>query len=127
MRRIPVGEDKSRLLLATQGSGSRRHIRLGVSKEAVTGSDISSGLFDEVTVLEGIGWGYCDIEYISAAHPAHKGMGKDGIFMIGESEPIHTQTYQFIPLKPAGKGRNERYTATAFMLSMDYFKFLKNQ
>jgi len=124
LRRIPTGENKNKLLLATQGSGSRSTIRLGVSKKTITGNRISSNLFDEVTVMKDIGWGYCDIEYISAKAPGNKDMGVDGILMIGESEPIHTQTYQFIPLKPAGKGRNERYTASAFMLSMEYFEFL---
>lgn len=125
LRRISTGKNKNRILLATQGSGSRNHIRLGVSKGALTGNAVPPGLFDEVTVMKDIGWGYCDITYLSAQHPAHKKMGKDGVFMLGESEPIHSKTYQFIPLKPSGKGKNERYTATAFMLSMEYFEFLK--
>lgn len=125
LRKITSGKHQSKLLLASQGSGSRSHIRLGVSKKPVKGSAITSGLFDKVTVLKDIGWGYCDIDYVSAQHPAHKAMGKDGIIIFGESEPVHTKTYQFIPLKPAGKGKNERYTSTVFMLSMEYFEFLK--
>lgn len=127
LRRIQVGPHKSKILLATQGTGGRAHIRLGVSKRPLTSSSVPSGLFDEVTVMKGIGWGYCDVTYLSAQHPAHQSMGKDGILIFGESEPVHTQTYQYIPLKPAGKGKNERYTSTAFMLSMEYFEFLKKQ
>lgn len=127
MRKVLSGENKGKVILATQGLGSRTSVHLCVSKKAVAGQRIVANLFDEVTVLEGIGWGYCDLEYISAALPANKGMGQDGILLAGESEPIHTQTRQFIPLKPFGAGKNERYTTTAFMLSMDYFDFLKNR
>jgi len=35
------------------------------------------------------------------------------------------KTHQFIPLKPAGKGRNERYTSTVIIFSMEYFEWLK--
>lgn len=127
LRRIPTGPHKSKVLLITQGSGSRNHIQLGLSKRSLTGSSVPSGLFDEVTVMKGIGWGYCDVTYLSTDHPAHKSLGKDGILLFGESEPIHSKTYQYIPLKPSGKGKNERYTSTVFMLSLDYFEFLKKQ
>ncbi|NWK57073.1 exo-alpha-sialidase [Verrucomicrobiaceae bacterium N1E253] len=128
IRKIAEGQHKGKILLATQGSGSRNHIRLGLSRMPLNkNSSIPSKLFDEVTVMKDIGWGYCDITYLNAAHPAHQSMGKDAIFILGESEPIHTKTYQFIPLKPSGKGKNERYSTTAFTLSVEYFEFLKKQ
>lgn len=127
LRTILTGENKNKVILATQGATSRTHAQLFVSKKPATGQRIEAGLFDKATVMQDIGWGCCDIEYISAQLPANKGMGQDGILMLGESEPIHTQTYQFIPLKPAGRTKNERFSATAFMLSMEYFEFLNKK
>jgi len=125
LRTIAHGSDRGKVILATQGAGSRNHIVLGVSKEAITSGEIPTKLYDKVTVMQGIAWGYCDLEHLSTTEPGYKSLGKDAIMLFGESEPVHKETHQYIPLSPNGKGKDERYSATVFMLSMDYFKFLQ--
>ena len=76
------------------------------------------------TVMKDIAWGYCDLEFLSAKNPAYPGLGQDAIMLFGESEPVHKLTHQIIQLAPNGKGRDERYTATSFLFSVEYFNFL---
>ncbi len=123
IRTIDHGKDKGHVLMNTQGAGSRNHIILGMTKTPIT-DDISAGMYEKVTVMEDIAWGYCDLEHLHTKEPGYAGLGKDAIILYGESEPVHNETHQFIPLSPSGKGRDERYTATCFMLSMDYFDLL---
>lgn len=124
-RTIESGVDKGKVLVASQGAGSRNHIQLYRTKEAIQGSEsISAGMYEMVTVMKDIAWGYCDLEYLSAKNPAYDGLGQDAILLFGESEPVHKVTHQIIPLAPNGKGRDERYTATSFLFSVEYFNFL---
>lgn len=124
-RTITVGPHKGQVLVASQGTGSRNHIQLYRTKQAIGGSQtISSGMYQMATIMKGIAWGYCDLEYLSANHPAYKDMGQDAIILFGESEPVHKQTHQYISLAPNGKGKDERYTATTFIFSNDYYDFL---
>jgi hypothetical protein len=51
-------------------------------------------------------------------------MGKDAIIVISESEPINMSHHQIINLKPNGKGKDERYTTSALIFSLDYFNAL---
>ena len=128
MRTIDTGKHQGKLLVATQGAGSRHHIRLLRSTRAIRGEDsISANLFEKGTVLKDVAWGYCDLVYLSQDAEHARGMGKDAILLFGESEPIHKETHQIIKLDPSGKGRDERYTCTLFALSMDYFDFLLDQ
>ncbi|MEJ6718053.1 MAG: sialidase family protein [Akkermansiaceae bacterium] len=123
LRNIQHGPNKSQVLIATQGAGSRHHIILGRSKKPIT-DEIHADMYEAVTVMKDIAWGYCDLEHLHVNEPGYGGLGKDAIILYGESEPVHKETHQFIPLSPSGKGRDERYTATCFILSMDYFDFL---
>ncbi|MFC4991580.1 sialidase family protein [Rubritalea tangerina] len=128
MRGIESGPDKGKVLVASQGSGSRNHIQLYRTKQAIHGNaTISAEMYEMATVMQGIAWGYCDLEYLSADNKAYAGLGQDGILLFGESEPVHESTYQWLDLKPNGKGKDERYTATAFLLSVEYFNFLLAQ
>lgn len=123
LRNIQHGSNKNQILLATQGAASRNHIILGRTKKPIT-DGIYADMYEKVTVMKDIAWGYCDLEHLHTKEPGYAGLGKDAVILYGESEPVHKETHQFIPLSPSGKGRDERYTATCFMLSMDYFDFL---
>ena len=124
-----VVDDKHEYSHTGSWNHSRNHIRLLVSREAITGAKtISAGLFDEVHVMDSMGWGQSTVQYLPADLPNSVGMGRDAFVLIGESEPIHRETYQAIDLKPDRAHRgwfHERFTNTAYLLSKEYLDQLR--
>ena len=122
---IRSGEQRGRLLYSTPGAYTRHHVDLLVSRQAIQGqATIGSNLFGTARVKEGVGWGYSAVEYLEADLENTRGMGKDAVVLVGESEPIHKQTHQIIDLKPDRRGRDERFAATAYLVSWEYVEHL---
>ena len=122
---IRSGEQRGRLLYSTPGAYTRHHVDLLVSRQAIQGqATIGSNLFGTARVKEGVGWGYSAVEYLEADLENTRGMGKDAVVLVGESEPIHKQTHQIIDLKPDRRGHDERFAATAYLVSWEYVEHL---
>ena len=132
---VPQGPDKGTLLYSNPGSRiayQRYHAWLWVSREPITGEKtITKNLFQTpARVKHDVGWGQSAVEYLKADLSNTRGMGKDAIVLVGESEPIHKDTHQIIDLKPntytAERFSDERFTATTFVLSWEYLELLLN-
>ena len=126
MFKISSGPHAGRLMFSTPGAYSRHNPRLAITEEAIRDGGIYSGMYKEVSLYDGLAWGQSGVVYLEDGLSNTQGMGKDAIVVIGESEPMDLQTHQIIDLKPDGKGRDERYTTSLLIFSMDYYDALAN-
>ena len=124
MSKITQGSDAGKLIFSYQGSGSRYHPRLAITKKPIGEQGIYKGMYKEVSLYDDLAWGYTDVVYLEDGLLHTCGMGKDAIVMFGESEPMNVTNHQIINLKPNGKGLDERYTTSLLIFSMDYYNAL---
>jgi len=126
MVKIPSGKEAGRLIFSTPGAYSRHNADIAITKKAIGNEGILKDMFTQVSLYQEIAWGQSGIIYLKNNLPYTQGMGKDAMIVISESEPMDIHTHQIINLKPNGKGRDERYTTSALIFSMDYFNALAN-
>ena len=123
---VRSGERRGRLLFSTPGGYTRNHLDLLVSRQPIRGAaTVGRDLFDNARVMSRAGWGQSAVEYLESDMAHTHGMGGDAIMLVGESEPIHRETYQLIDLKPDLRAQDERLTTTAYALSWDYLDLLQ--
>lgn len=122
MFKIATGPDQGKFIFSRPGSYSRANPRLAITTEPL--AEVVSDMFTEVSLYDGLAWGQSGVVYLEDGLPSTQGMGKDAILLVSESEPMDTSSHQIINLKPDGKGKDERYTTSALILSMDYFNAL---
>ena len=139
MTTVSGGPHDGKLLYSAVGAYSpdeyfsREHAWLWIS-DPIKGSDtVGRNQFDVARVKQGMGWGQMAVEYLRSGLPGTRGMGRDAIVLVGESEPIHRGTHQIIEIAtdPASwrtrrSLTNERLTVSTFIFSWEYLDLLLN-
>jgi hypothetical protein len=126
MVKVDSGADVGRLIYSTPGNYYRHSPRIAITNEAIGEQGVSSGMYTLVSLYDNLAFGQSSVVYLQDGLANTQGMGKDAIVVIAETEPMDIVSHQIIDLKPDGKGKDERYTTSLLIFSMDYYDALAN-